>query len=401
VAAAQAIGFKPIEVNGHYYRATTPDEQNEFTRSQARIAAAQDRENRMSQANALLQDPRMAAAIKANPNLAPQIIERAMTGSVVAPETSSQKLADLQSQLDQANQSGDTGRADQIRTEILAGRPGTQQATLSPPALAAAAKRFAMTGQMPPGMGRNGIMSAEIQDASSRLFPNEDVAKNSSFYAANKKSMATQIPTFDAIDQYERTAKDNIDNSLPLLQKVVDSGVPWINSPLRTLNVKALGDADIPAYNAASLINSNEIARILSMASQNPGVLSDASRAEAQKLLNAQNSTPAQILKTYTILRQDMANRRAEAGQQIQNIGARTGASMNDLREWYGSEAEPPTPGTTDVRNGATAPPTPTPSPAKLADAATITKYLKDNGGDKVKARRALTKDGYTIPPKV
>lgn len=382
--------------DGSHYRFLTPQEQDVLVQRQARANARTGRQQSLEDANTTINDPANKDYFSGpvGQQRATELRMKAVNNYVPPAITLSQQQANLSSALDDANQRGDTQRAEQIRMEMAATHPTIDGVTSDPATRLSDARRYAMTGTMPPNIGRNGQQSRQIREDANKFFPNEDPMANSSFYTANKKSMNTAIPVFDAIDQYERTAKDNIDNSMPLLDKVVNSGVPWINRPLREINVKALGDQDIPAYNAASKINANEIARILSMASANPGVLSDASRTEAENLINAKDATPAQLLKTYKVLRTDMQNRRAEAGQQIQDIQSRTGKSANELRQWFGSAEEAPTSGTSDVRNvTSTAGDT-----GKVADKATLIKYVTDAKGDKVQARKNLIKDGFTIP---
>jgi hypothetical protein len=370
--------------DGSSYRYLNPQEQDTMAQHQARQNAKAAHQTALEQVKASLQIPEMAERAKNDPNFASDLYSKALNNYVPPATTQAQAQAQLLQKIQNAQASGDTSQADALRADLMASRPGAAQAHLSPPALAAAAKRYVFTGQMPPSIGRNGIESAEIQDAAYRLYPNENVAQNQVLFDANKKSMSAQIPLYDAISQYERTAGDNINIAKSYLSAIPNMGSPIWNTPLRAISEKALGDADLPAYNAASQVVANEVARITSMASQNPGVLAQKSLDDIKTLISSKDATPAQILKTYGVLMQDMSNRRAESGQQIQNIMQRTGASANDIRDWFGSETPAQTPGTTNsegktepsrsvaAAGGATAPPK-TDNPANKKYAATDT----------------------------
>ena len=202
---------------------------------------------------------------------------------------------------------------------------GAQGSTLmlTPKALDKAARFYNETATMQPmGAGpaamavRSGIMNraAELDDTA-------DLGSNKADYKANTTSLGKLTGMLDAVTAFEGTATKNLDMFLGQAKKVVDSGSPLLNKPLRAINDQMLGSTEQAAFKAARLVAVTEIAKVLN----NPnltGQLSDSARHEVAAF-SPENATLAQTYHIAKILKQDMANRRTELSKQIGTVKGR------------------------------------------------------------------------------
>jgi hypothetical protein len=191
-------------------------------------------------------------------------------------------------------------------------------------------EKFAITQIMPAiGNGSVAIKKAIIHYSNefarqSGLTP-RDLAVMGLAYkgdAASLKALQTQR---DQIVTFEDTARKNLDLFLDAASKIPDTGVPWINSPLRTLDEKAVGSANMAAVNAARQVANNEIAKVTSGGGLS-GVLSDAARKEVANY-NPADATFKQTKAVADILRKDMANRHASLDAGLSAIKDRIGTT--------------------------------------------------------------------------
>jgi hypothetical protein len=194
----------------------------------------------------------------------------------------------------------------------------------SGPALDQSAERYAATGQLPSGFYRSPETYAAIIKRAAELHPEANIAVNQAIYGADKQSLGALQKNRDSVVAFENTAGKNLDLFLTQAKKVVDSGSPLLNTPLRMIS-KQLGGADYPAFNAARQVAINEIAKVTS----NPGLtgqLSDAARKEVESF-NPNNATLRQTFAVAQVLKQDMANRHDAYDQQIKEIQGRLGGT--------------------------------------------------------------------------
>lgn len=220
----------------------------------------------------------------------------------------------------QTGAAGGSGSGANTDWGALAGKYG-----ISAAALDQAAEKYAQTGQLPPssragaGQARNTV----IMNRAAALHPEANLAANAASYGADKGSLAAIQKNLDSVTAFENTAGKNLDMFLNTAKKVVDSGSPWINSPLRAVDMKGLGSADLSAFNAARQVAINEIAKVTG----NPGLsgqLSDSARHEVEAFI-PQNATLKQIYAVASTLKQDMANRHTAYADQIKAIKDRMG----------------------------------------------------------------------------
>ena len=189
------------------------------------------------------------------------------------------------------------------------------------------ATAYHQTGVLPQtGMGPAGTaMRVSIINHAHEMFGDQTLAANSAEYKANEKSLANVQKTFDQVNAFESTAGKNLGLFLDQAKKIVDSGVPWVNQPLRSVQRNGLGSADQTAFDTARQVAVNEIGRVLNTSS-GAGVVSDSARQEVSSLIGP-NATLAQITKAADILTQDMANRRSAYQGQISDIQKRLGGA--------------------------------------------------------------------------
>lgn len=183
---------------------------------------------------------------------------------------------------------------------------------------------------------RTGVMPALGRDSATRgkivHYGNEwardngltaaDTVMMQAAYKGDVESLKKFQAQRDQIVSFEQTAQKNLDLFLNQASKIVDSGVPWINRPLRTLGA-GLGSTDLAAVNAARQIANNEIAKVTSGGGLS-GVLSDSARHEVQDY-NPKEATFKQTVAVANILKQDMANRHGSMDATLADIRSRIG----------------------------------------------------------------------------
>lgn len=195
--------------------------------------------------------------------------------------------------------------------------------TLTPDGMKAAAKMYAMTGQLPPmGMGGKGMkVRTDIISLAAQLYPDLDVAGNAAIYRANQGSLAASQKMVDAVGAFERTALKNMDVLLEQMKRIPDTGSPLFNKPLRLMSKTGLGSAELAAFETAKQVVAPEFAKILNNPSMG-GVLSDDSRREMEKIVRG-DATLAQMSAIARVLKTDASNRRTAYQVQIDDIKAR------------------------------------------------------------------------------
>lgn len=194
-----------------------------------------------------------------------------------------------------------------------------------------AAENYFQTGQLPAGM-RSPAMTSSIINRAAELHPEgtTELAGNRASFEANKKSLDNVTGTLDTLSAFESSANKNMDQFLNLAKKLPDSGVPWLNTPIRNLNQNLVGDEWMPAINAARSVMDREIARVTNDPKLS-GALTDTARAEVSGL-NPANATLPQILHLTQTLRTDMDNVHTSLAQQKQDIGTRLGVKPGSVQ---------------------------------------------------------------------
>ncbi len=189
-------------------------------------------------------------------------------------------------------------------------------------ALDMAAKRYLLTGDLPSmGMGQAGAAArVAVMNRAAQIDPQASLSANKATYKADTANLQKLQTTEGTLSAFEKTAGKNLDQFLSLADKIPDTGVPWLNQPLRAVNASGLGSSDQAAFNAARDVALREIARVTNDPKLS-GSLTDSARAEVAGLSPA-NATFAQIKAVAKVLKQDMANVHSGINEQISNVKA-------------------------------------------------------------------------------
>lgn len=194
-----------------------------------------------------------------------------------------------------------------------------------------AGEQYARTGIMPPlGMradGRQKVLHYGNEWARTNGFSPSDIIMMQAAYRGDTRSLDNLKKQRDQIVSFEQTAQKNLGIFITAASKIPDAGSPWINSPLRILNEKLVGSANMAAVNAARTVANNEIAKVTSGGGLG-GVLSDTARREVAEY-NPKNATFKQTLAVARVLQQDMANRHSSMDDTIADITSRIGRGGN------------------------------------------------------------------------
>lgn len=194
-----------------------------------------------------------------------------------------------------------------------------------------AGAEYAITGVMPQlGNGSGGIKAKILHYKNefardSGLTP-RDMVLASSALKGDVKSLSALQSQRDQIGAFEKTARANLQLFLEAAAKIPDTGVPWLNSPIRELSDKIVGSTNMAAVNAARAVATNEIAKVTAGGGLS-GVLSDTARKEV-KDYNPANATFAQTKAVAQILVQDMENRMANLDGTLEEIKKRIGTTV-------------------------------------------------------------------------
>jgi hypothetical protein len=156
------------------------------------------------------------------------------------------------------------------------------------------------------------------------LHSGESLSAGSAEYKANADSLKKLTGTFNNVTAFENTAGKNLDNFLSQAQKAIDTGLPILNMPARSIAGR-LGSDQQAAFDAARTTALTEISKVLSSANASSGVVSDSARHEVESLIKP-DATLGQIMSAAKILKQDMANRHTAYADQIDALKKRLGS---------------------------------------------------------------------------
>lgn len=213
--------------------------------------------------------------------------------------------------------------------------------TLTPEAKDKMAEMFATTGVLPAlGQGKAAAQTrSEIINAAAQKFPQVDFASNKAAYQANTTSLRNLQKTVDQVDAFEKTASKNIDIFLNSAKKIIDTGSPLLNSPVRSLSSSVFGSENMSAFQAARETALTEAAKVLESPGGNAAIT--VSGREAVKHLSDPNATLGQQISAMKILKQDMANRKQSNSEQIKAIQDRISAGNSPSPAASGNENDP------------------------------------------------------------
>lgn len=135
---------------------------------------------------------------------------------------------------------------------------------------------------------------------------------------ADTSSLTNITKIADASEAFEHTAMANFQNALKLAPKGIKTNMGplverWVQDPS-----KALGDPNVPAYQAALLTAANEYAKVIAGSTGSQGSTVD-SRREAAEMFSSLYSTD-QIENVINVAKQDMDNKIASYAGQREGI---------------------------------------------------------------------------------
>ena len=196
---------------------------------------------------------------------------------------------------------------------------------LTPEAKMKMAEMFASTGALPAlGNGKAAAKArTDIINEAAAKFPQVDFASNKAAYQANVTSLKNMQKQSDFVNAFEATAGKNIAVFLEKAGKIVDTGSPLLNSPVRMLSDRVFGSENMAAFKAARETALTESAKVLESPQGNAS-LTVAGR-EAVKTLSDPDATLGQQVAAMKVLRQDMANRKQSNAETIKAIQDRIG----------------------------------------------------------------------------
>lgn len=196
---------------------------------------------------------------------------------------------------------------------------------LSSTALDQAATRYNQTGVLPSmGMGAAGAASRKaIMNRAAEMFPEGSITANSAEYKANQASYTNVTKTLDTLSAFESSGLKNLKQFTDLASKLPDTGVPWLNTPVRNLDKNLVGAEYMPAIEAARSVALREIARVTNDPKLS-GALTDTARKEVSDL-SPTSATLPQIKHVVEVLTADMANVHSGLAEQKADIEKRLG----------------------------------------------------------------------------
>lgn len=190
-----------------------------------------------------------------------------------------------------------------------------------------AGEQYQRTGIMP-SVGRDSVTRGKIVHAGNQWARDnglsaQDVVIMQAAYAGDKDSLKKFQASRDQIVSFEATAQKNLQLMIDAGKKLLDSGSPLLNKPLRTISRKTLGSDDQAAFDAAMLIANNEVAKVTSGGGLG-GVVSDSARHEMKEAMGTA-PTIGNMIAVAKILQKDMENRHQSMDATLGDIKTRIG----------------------------------------------------------------------------
>ncbi len=196
---------------------------------------------------------------------------------------------------------------------------------LSPEAIDAMARRYALDGTMP-GLGlgkaatqaRSKVMNRVAEIMAQEGQTPQDLKSNQIINAGLRAELTRTMGQRGPMLAFAKTADKNLDLASSLSEKVGRMGSPVINRWILAGRSKGLGDPDVASFDAAVRVAINEFAKVTSSATGG-GVTSDQARKDIEGILYSAQ-TPMQFKAVVATLKTDMDNRVKGYDYQINNI---------------------------------------------------------------------------------
>jgi hypothetical protein len=194
---------------------------------------------------------------------------------------------------------------------------------LSLPAQQMLAQKTLETGVAPTfGRGAAGQTQASIYNLAAQKDPNANLAANSANLKADQESLKNLQKQADSLHAYGGKFMKNLDQFEAITKEMRNSGIPYVNMPVRMLDEKLLGKDIYGAFNVARTVAATEGGRVLTGGGNLGGVVSDSARHEIETLLD-KNATLGQWLSAIKQLRIDYNNAESAMNHQLDTIKGR------------------------------------------------------------------------------
>lgn len=199
----------------------------------------------------------------------------------------------------------------------------------------ALADHYMQTKQM---LTRNAALIDKVMArVQQRKLAGENPFTNSAENTADAGSLTKLTASLDALTSFENTAKKNIGVLKEAAGAVTDTGLPFLNAPIRSIQ-KMTGSGKVSAFQASIKAVIPEIARIQSQPNLT-GQLTDNARHEIDMIITG-DATMGQLMDVIDILDQDMDNRQSSLRQQRADIKTRL-ADRTKLKPKDGDNTPP------------------------------------------------------------
>lgn len=193
---------------------------------------------------------------------------------------------------------------------------------LTPQAQQQAAEQYILTGQIPAGLGRNGMSQKQIIDAAAGLgYTPGQISAIRARNAADTTSLSTLESNATTVRSAEGAAEKNAGLVLSLGSKVANGNVPIFNA-WRNTAAEHRGQGPIAAFNTAIGTFVNQYATVMGKGTPTEGL-----RHEGQEMINSAQS-PAQLKSTVATMQADMANMKQSYEDERASTSARLAGGL-------------------------------------------------------------------------
>ncbi len=349
VAAQQALKLKEDQQKLDTSKATAAKDTAEAQKANAELPG-KEAESKLSQAKLAMVQQAMA-----NPESGAALIDSALP-PMVDPDTNRSLKAAYQAQLAAGNVEGaarvvgvaaehaaalspakltaETNRAvavakatAPIKIQVAGAEAAARGAAANPGEEGVDMMAEKVLAGQSPGMGRNPVLMAQVykragQMAKERGLTSQQAVMEGNAAHAEQSALNAVTKQYETLKPFAEMAEKNADILEQRMKDVSDFGVPFLNTPIRSLEQKFLGDAKVTAFHAAMLPVQADFARILNSPTGS-GVLSDSARHEMESAISP-GATVGQIKEALDVFRTDARNRKAAYEDQLRSLKERT-----------------------------------------------------------------------------
>ncbi len=190
---------------------------------------------------------------------------------------------------------------------------------LTPDAIEIAARSFIQGSPMRDlvqGIGKNAQINRDkILNRVAELVPDLDISRQKILYDSVRTASVDLQKLLARVRSFEQTALKNLDVFLGQAKKVVDSGSPLINRPLRAFSAQVLGSPNMAAFRTARGTIVPEFARLLGSANA-LGIITNEQRQEVNAMI-PEDATLRQVYEAARVLKTDARNRVESAEAEL------------------------------------------------------------------------------------